>query len=63
MKGQKFAGLVCPDSPEHGPLTEVDGRMRCVHQSHDGRPKTHPLGPAPVTKSVFTLAEVLGEKP
>lgn len=37
--------------------TTADGRLLCVHQSHDGRPKTHPDGEAPPTRFIFTLAE------
>lgn len=25
----------------------------CAHQSHDGRPKTHPLGSAPATRKLW----------
>lgn len=54
------AVLPCPAVPEHGELVMVEGsdRLRCIHQEHDGRPKTHPLGEAPATRCVFTLHEV-----
>lgn len=53
----KSFGLLCPEDPKHGPLLEVDGGLRCVHQAHDGRTKNHPLGPAPATRASFTLAQ------
>lgn len=58
----KYAGMICPTDPTHGPLIWVDEKLRCVAQPHDGRPKSHPLGAEPPTRSVFTLEEVLGPK-
>lgn len=43
------SGIPCPVDPNHGPLTDIDGRLYCRNQAHDGRPKTHPAGPAPRT--------------
>lgn len=57
---QPYAGLLCPlDGSALLDFGEPDGRLRCIHQGHDGRPTTHPLGAAPMTKSVFSLDEVL----
>ena len=53
-----YRGLSCPAADDHGPLLEVAGRLRCVHQSHDGHPRTHRLGEAPATRATFTLDEV-----
>ena len=51
-----YPGLSCPDG--HGALLEmVDGKLRCVHQSHDGRPQSHRLGEVPGTRATFTLDE------
>lgn len=53
-------GPPCPGNPGHGPLLSIAGDRgwRCNHQEHDGRPKTHPLGFQPVTKSWFAFHEV-----
>lgn len=40
-------GLACPTDPDHGAVLDLDGRTYCPNQAHDGRPKTHPDGPAP----------------
>lgn len=53
-------GPVCPLVPEHGALNppkDNKSRFYCAHQSHDGRPSTHPLGAAPQTAAFFTRAE------
>lgn len=54
--------LPCPAAPDrHGPLLDVpqgSGRLRCIHQEHDGRPGSHPLGAAPATRTTFTLDEI-----
>lgn len=47
MNRRPAPGTPCPTDPSHGPLVDVDGRPYCRNQAHDGRPKTHPLGPAP----------------
>lgn len=60
---RKSIGLVCPIDPRHGPLLEIDNRLRCIHQEHDGRPSTHSLGAAPMTRSVFSLDEALRRTP
>lgn len=52
-----YVGLRCPADLRHGPLIESHSRLRCIHQEHDGRPKTHPLGQAPATRATFTLDE------
>lgn len=59
MKTRQPVGFLCPASPDHGPLLEIEGRLRCIHQSHDGRPTTHKLGAAPMTKSLFSLDEAI----
>ena len=52
----------CPVEPEHGPvLAWADNPKygwRCPDQAHDGRPASHPDGAAPITRSLFTTAEV-----
>lgn len=57
-----FSGKKCPVDPAHGNVIAWTGHprwgWRCPHQDHDGRPHGHPLGPAPVTRSFFTTAEV-----
>lgn len=53
---RRFVSLSCPDG--HGPLRDVEGALWCSAQDHDGRPKTHPLGPFPATRSWFTLADL-----
>lgn len=51
--------LVCPDDEAHGILIlDTAGRLRCIHQEHDGRPAGHPLGASPRTAPVFTLDRV-----
>lgn len=55
---------VCPTGGEaHGPLVGLTGNphwgFHCPNQDHDGRPQTHPAGPAPSTRSFFTTAEVV----
>ncbi len=51
--------LVCPTDDKHGNLLEsTTGRLMCIHQEHDGRPKTHPLGESEQTPCYFTLDEV-----
>jgi len=32
-------------------------KQYCRHQSHDGRPKSHPLGPTDPTRSFWPLAD------
>ena len=49
--------LSCPADEAHGPLLDVAGKLRCMHQSHDGRPRSHRLGEAPGTRATFTLDE------
>ncbi len=49
---------VCPDDGTVLILTTADGRLRCHHQGHDGRPATHPEGPAPQTRAVFSIEEI-----
>lgn len=49
-------GDVCPIDPEHGHMVVLPGqeeRQFCPHQSHDGRPKTHPEGEAPPTRAFW----------
>ncbi len=59
MKHKAQVGLVCPTTPEHGGLLEsTTGRLYCIHQDHDGRPKSHPKGEAERTRAFFTLDEV-----
>lgn len=58
MTGPAWRGLICPADPSHGRLLDIGNRLRCVHADHDGRPRSHPKGPAPATRAVFTLAEV-----
>jgi hypothetical protein len=41
----------------------ADGRLLCHHQSHDGRPKSHPAGYAAPTPNRFTLAQLEGGQP
>lgn len=38
----------CP-TEGHGPLVDLDGRLYCSNQEHDGRPASHPLGFTPRT--------------
>jgi len=37
---------------------QVSQGFYCPHQTHDGRPTTHPEGPAAQTKAFFTDAEI-----
>ena len=49
----------CPDG--HGKVYEstvTQGRYFCVHVAHNGRPVSHPDGPAPQTRKFFTEEEV-----
>ena len=50
-------GDQCPLNPEHGNMLTIQGtqKQRCNHQSHDGRPKSHPQGAAPATRSMWPL--------
>lgn len=54
----------CPIFPEHGNVSPTDmkkgqsPKYHCWHQSHDGRPRTHPGGFAPATQSTFTQTEL-----
>ena len=48
---------VCPVDPTHGAVLDWPTSrwgFRCPHQDHDGRPKTHPLGPSAPTRACFT---------
>lgn len=47
---RRRSDMRCPEHPERAPL-DVDGKPYCPDQSHDGRPKTHPLGPSPRTRA------------
>jgi hypothetical protein len=52
---------LCPIDPGHGLLLEpkqAGEHWMCVHQAHDGRPKSHPDGPAPGTRFRFSAAEL-----
>ena len=49
----------CPADLSHGALVETaTGRLYCPHQSHDGRPSTHPDGAADRSARYFTLDHV-----
>lgn len=51
-----YVGLQCPADPSHGSLAESETkRLYCPHQSHDGRPKSHPLGENEQTAAFFSL--------
>lgn len=56
------AGLQCP-AVGHGPLLDVDGALYCPHVAHDGRPRSHALGPSQPTRSRFSMTEVLTPTP
>lgn len=60
---QPSVGLVCPTDNHHGPLIEIDGVATCIHQEHDGRPASHPLGAAPATRRRFTIDEIEAGQP
>ncbi len=53
--GRHAARPICPAAPPHGELLALhgSGRWYCPHQDHLGRPKSHPLGPAMSSRSVF----------
>lgn len=57
----RWGGYRCPADPSHGLLRDGrDGSRHsyyCSHQDHDGRPKSHPLGPSPQTRAHFTVVE------
>jgi len=52
-------GDLCPLVPSHGKMSALMGTSKqyCRHQSHDGRPKSHPLGPTDPTRSFWPLAD------
>lgn len=63
VKATPWRGLICPANPDHGnvfALSMPDGSTvwHCPHNDHSGRPKSHPAGAAPYTRSSFTLNEV-----
>ena len=47
----------------HGPLIDIEGRLWCPHQSHDGRPPSHPDGPAPATNAWADAPEPVEARP
>jgi hypothetical protein len=52
-------GDPCPLDAEHGRMLSIQGtkRQQCPHQSHDGRPKSHPAGPLPATPHIWPLED------
>lgn len=56
-KRQGGDGDPCPIEPlEHGRMTFMQPpstRQYCAHQSHDGRPSTHPLGASEPTRCMW----------
>lgn len=54
-----WSGHPCPADPAHGSLLAAKdgGGWYCAHHAHDGRPATHPAGPAPATRRFFTTEE------
>ena len=52
-------GDACPLDAEHGRMLAIPGvkRQHCPHQSHDGRPKSHPAGPVPATPRFWPLED------
>lgn len=53
--------LVCPVAAEHGRVLDWPSErwsFFCSHADHDGRPKTHPLGPSSRTRAFFRTEEV-----
>jgi len=53
-------GQTCPEHTE-SVLRDVDGRLYCANQGHDGRPKTHPDGPAEPTNPFHDGRTARGE--
>lgn len=63
VSGPQCPAEPLPGSKPHGPLIGRDhaapGRtFHCPHSDHYGRPKTHPMGEAPASKSYFGMDEV-----
>lgn len=49
--------LTVPGTEPHGKMLVLNGSTKqyCPHQSHDGRPKTHPLGAYPATRHFWPI--------
>lgn len=49
----------CPVNPDHGNMYVIQNAQRqwCVHNDHDGRPKSAPGGPQKPTPNIWPLGD------